>query len=248
MTHVLKANLKSKLTHFADSVVLTVAGAIWKLVKVFDPRPIQEHFAARPPVNGVMFTNVFSLPDADVGQSIVRLGWQHIQSENKPSGIVGRKKLVKLFNPANGHFVILYAMGANQGRPLKKDSVALDYDAKLALGISKEENVDLIVGEATSVTANTSTCTPTTTHQVEAPARSAGTCSWPVSAGPLLQPSKDWLQRCSTCSKPAVTPPFPFGGRRASPPSLLNEGRLEVAPAQIRNREVNHERCIEQSL
>ncbi|MBF3053099.1 hypothetical protein HKW90_01585 [Pseudomonas aeruginosa] len=148
MTHVLKANLKSKLTHFADSVVLTVAGAIWKLVKVFDPRPIQEHFAARPPVNGVMFTNVFSLPDADVGQSIVRLGWQHIQSENKPSGIVGRKKLVKVFNPANGHFVILYAMGANQGRPLKKDSVALDYDAKLALGISKEENVDLIVGEA----------------------------------------------------------------------------------------------------
>ncbi|HHH9441253.1 TPA: hypothetical protein ACP32N_003190 [Pseudomonas aeruginosa] len=148
MTHVLKANLKSKLTSFVDSVVLSVAGALWKLVKVFDPRPIQEHFAARKPVNGVEFTSVFSLPEADAGQSIVRLGWQHIKSENKPSGIVSRKKLVKVYNPVNGHFVILYAMGSNQDRPLKKDAVALDYDAKLALGISKEEFVDLIVGEA----------------------------------------------------------------------------------------------------
>jgi hypothetical protein len=70
MTHVLKA----KLTAVADVVVLKLAGAVWKLVKVFDPRPVQEHFAARPPANGVTFGKVFSLPREDAGQSIVRLG------------------------------------------------------------------------------------------------------------------------------------------------------------------------------
>lgn len=145
MTHVLKA----KLTAVADVVVLKLAGAVWKLVKVFDPRPVQEHFAARPPVNGVTFGKVFSLPREDAGQSIVRLGWQHIKSENKNTGIVSRKKLVKIFNPANGHFVVLWAMGANEGRPLPRDAMAIDYDAKLALGISKkEEEAELIVGEA----------------------------------------------------------------------------------------------------
>lgn len=145
MTHVLKA----KLTAVADLVVLKLASGIWKLVKVFDPRPVQEHFAARAPANGVNFGKIYSLPREDAGQSIVRLGWQHIKSENKATGIVGRKKLVKIFNPANNHFVVLYAMGANENRPLPRDAIALDYDAKLALGISKkEEEAALVVGEA----------------------------------------------------------------------------------------------------
>jgi hypothetical protein len=134
------------LTKF-DTLFLGVMSLAWKLIKVFDPRPIQEHYARRDPANAVILNRVLSLPEADCGQSIVRLGNNRMKSEKNPNGIVNRNDLVKIKNPANGRFVILYAMGAGS-HPIPGNGVSLDYDAKVALGIQKQEEVDLQVGIA----------------------------------------------------------------------------------------------------
>lgn len=130
-----------------DSIFIGVMSLAWKLIKLFDPRPIQEHYARREPANAVILNRVFSLPQEDCGQSIVRLGNNRMRSERNPSGIVNRNDLVKIKNPANGRFVILYAMGAGS-HPIPGNGVSLDYDAKVALGIQKLEEVDLQVGIA----------------------------------------------------------------------------------------------------
>lgn len=130
-----------------DAMFIGSMSLVWKLIKFFDPRPIQDHYARRNPANAVVMTRVFSLPQEDCGQSIVRLGNNRMKSEKNPNGIVNRNDLVKIKNPANGKFVILYAMGAGS-HAIPGNGVSLDYDAKVALGIQKQEEVDLLVGIA----------------------------------------------------------------------------------------------------
>jgi hypothetical protein len=137
---------EAKLTKF-DEIFLSAMSAIWKLISVFNPRPIQERYARRIPANAVMTNRVLTLPDADSGQSIVRLGNNKMKSDKRPNGIVSRNDLVKIVNPANGRFVILYAMGAGS-HPIPGNGIALDYDARVTLGVQKLEEVDLMLGAA----------------------------------------------------------------------------------------------------
>ena len=139
--------MKQAILSKFDAIFLGTMSLVWKLITVFDPRPIQEHYARRDPVNAVVLNRVFSLPLEDCGQSIVRLGNNRMKSEKNPNGIVNRNDLVKIKNPANGKFVILYVMGAGS-HSIPGNGVSLDYDAKVALGIQKQEEVDLLVGTA----------------------------------------------------------------------------------------------------
>lgn len=144
--------LKAKMMLVVDTATLAVLGFFWKLISPLDPRPIQKHFAARPPIASIETVKVFNAPMEDAGQSMCRLGNALIKSEGKPDGFVSRNQLVKIYNPANNHFVVLYAMGAGSHK-IPRVGISLDYDARVALGITKEVKnsdgeVNLIVGPA----------------------------------------------------------------------------------------------------
>ncbi len=139
--------MKASVVNAFDSILIGSFSFLWKVLKKFDPRPLQTHFAMRDPAGAVDLHRVFSLPKDDAGKSICRLGNNRMRSENNPNGLVARGDLVKIKNPANGKFVVLYAQGAGS-HPIPGDGVAFDYDAKVALGITKQEEVDLLVGPA----------------------------------------------------------------------------------------------------
>ncbi|WGK63367.1 hypothetical protein QAO71_17650 (plasmid) [Halopseudomonas sp. SMJS2] len=139
--------MKAIVVNTFDSILVASFTFMWKVLKKFDPRPLQTHFAMRDPANCIELHRVFSLPKEDAGNSTCRLGNNRMRSENNPNGLVSRGELVKIKNPANGKFVVLYASGAGSYR-IPGDGVAMDYDAKVALGITKQEEVDLLVGPA----------------------------------------------------------------------------------------------------
>lgn len=139
--------MKAILISQLDSLIIRLTSVVWNLIRVFDPRRLQDHFAKRDPINSVKMVDIFSLPQEDAGQSIVRLCNNQMKSEARPNGLAGRRDLVKIKNPSNGKFVILYAMGAGSHK-IPKGGVSLDYDAKLALGIQKASEVELLVGPA----------------------------------------------------------------------------------------------------
>lgn len=139
--------MKAVVVNIFDSILIASFTFMWKVMKKFDPRPLQTHFAMRDPAKAIDLHRVFSLPKEDAGNSICRLGNNRMRSENNPNGLVARGELVKIKNPANGKFVVLYAAGAGSHR-IPGDGVAIDYDAKVALGVTKQEEVDLLVGPA----------------------------------------------------------------------------------------------------
>jgi hypothetical protein len=139
--------MKATAVKTIDTILIASFTFFWKVIKKFDPRPLQTHYAMRDPANAVELHRVFSLPKEDAGNSICRLGNNRMRSEKNPNGLVVRGELVKIKNPANGKFVVLYAAGAGS-HPIPGDGVAIDYDAKVALGITKQEAVDLLVGPA----------------------------------------------------------------------------------------------------
>jgi hypothetical protein len=139
--------MKASVVNTFDSILIASFTLFWKVIKKFDPRPMQAHFAMRDPADAIELHRVFSLPKDDAGHSVCRLGNNRMRSEKNPKGIAVRGELVKIKNPANGRFVVLYVQGAGS-HPIPGDGVALDYDAKVALGITKQEEVDLLVGPA----------------------------------------------------------------------------------------------------
>lgn len=139
--------MKTAIIDMFDLAVIRVVSMVWNLMRVFDPKPFQTRYARLDPANAVKLEKVFNLPQEDAGQGIVRLGNNRMKTEKNSKGFATRGDLVKIKNPENGKFVILYAMGAGS-HPIPSNGLALDYDAKLALGIQKVEEVDLLVGPA----------------------------------------------------------------------------------------------------
>lgn len=144
----MKANIKAKLVPMFDVAVLKAAKFLWLVMKVFDPRPLQTHFAARKPVQNIEVTHCFSLRGADAELSIARLSNMHIGSSTGEgrTGLVSRKGLIKIYNAENGKFLMIRAQGVPTiagEKQLTKDSIALNYDAKKALGIPKNQETEL---------------------------------------------------------------------------------------------------------
>lgn len=150
----MKSNIKTKLIPVFDCIVIGAAKVLWKVMKVFDPRPLQTHFAARKPVKTIEVSKVFSLRGADAELNIARLANKHIMSSGgHGSGLIGRKGLIKIYNAENGLFLMIRAQGCQTvagEKQVPKDGIALNYDAKKALGIdkNKEEGLQLFVGPA----------------------------------------------------------------------------------------------------
>ncbi|MCU9528551.1 hypothetical protein [Pseudomonas mosselii] len=144
----MKENIKTQLIPMIDTVVIAAAKLLWKVMKVFDPRPIQEHYAARMPASSVAISKCFSLNASDSELNIARIANMYIGSSTGRGrkGLVGRKGLIKIFNAENGKFLMIRAQGVAT-RPgenqIPRDGIALNYDAKKALGIPKNQEVDL---------------------------------------------------------------------------------------------------------
>jgi hypothetical protein len=141
----------AKLITPLENALLVVLTCLWRCARIFNPRPLQEHFAARPAVNSHNIEKVFNAEEADAGQSIIRVANNLIKSESNTKGVFERNQLVKVYNPHNKHFVMLYVMGAGSHR-ISRNAISIDYDARRALGIAKECKgeglVDLQVGVA----------------------------------------------------------------------------------------------------
>jgi len=151
----MKPEVKAAVITRVDLAVMAFANLIWKVMKVFDPKPLQTHFAARPAERNVAVTKCFALRGDDAALNIARLSNCHIGSASGHgrTGLVGRKGLVKIYNAENGKFLMIRAQGfapraGEKGIP--KDGIALNYDAKKSLGIPKnqEESLQLYVGPA----------------------------------------------------------------------------------------------------
>lgn len=148
--------LKSKLIGLVDTVVIAAAKAVWAVIKIFDPLPIQQHYAARPPAVSHTMTKLYTLRGDDAVQSIARLCNYHIVSSGAKSsrvGLVSRKGLIKIYNADNGKFLMIRAQGSTVKageRGIPKDGIALNYDAIKHLGIPKnqEDGLNLLVGPA----------------------------------------------------------------------------------------------------
>jgi hypothetical protein len=135
-----------------ENLFLAILSGIWRAVRILNPRPLQQHFAARPP-SGVYIEigKVFNAEMADAGQSICRVANNLIKSETNPKGIFERNQLIKVYNPQNKHFAVLYVMGAGR-HGISRNAISIDYDARRALGIAKEckgeGTVELVAGPA----------------------------------------------------------------------------------------------------
>lgn len=150
----MKAMIKSKLVSMLDYLVIGSAKLLWMVMKVFDPRPIQTHYAACKPVKNIEVSKCFSLRGDDAELNIARLANMHILSNSGHGrGLVSRKGLIKIYNAENGKFLMIRAQGVQVvagEKQIPRDGIALNYDARKALGIPKnqEEALQLFVGPA----------------------------------------------------------------------------------------------------
>ena len=96
-------------------------------------------------------TKVVKLADRDAGvlHSIVRLHNSRIDASRADRDRFYRRDALAIRNPANGALVVRMAMGAGSGiKGLTRDALALDYDAKEALGVPMTGNCTLEVRRA----------------------------------------------------------------------------------------------------
>lgn len=95
-------------------------------------------------------TQVQGLQKADTAQSVVRVNSRHIGNED-PKRFT-RAQLVRITNQDNGKSVCRFVLGAGSGYRLAKNTVAVDYDTKLALGLinnyAPEEGANLHIRPA----------------------------------------------------------------------------------------------------
>lgn len=128
-----------------EKVFLDACGVIWRVIRFFDPKPIQAYFAGRVNVTGENMLRIYSLGADDAKEHIARIN--NNRMKDGEGFIAKRGELIKIFNPENGKFVFRYAQGGGEMRLRYKD-IGIDYDAKLALGILSEDEVDLKVMKA----------------------------------------------------------------------------------------------------
>lgn len=143
--------MKSAIRNTFDTMLLGALSLIWGMLKRCNPRPLQEYYAARTPANSITVERVFNASLDDAGASLCRVCNNLIKSESNPKGLFERNQLIKVFNPRNNHFAVLYVMGAGS-HGIPRNGISLDYDARRALGIAKEakgeEPIELQIGVA----------------------------------------------------------------------------------------------------
>jgi len=103
------------------------------------------------------FSDVVKLSREDHGLSICRVFTRHIDSAKTSSGKFYRKQLVTITNLDNGLSIVREVAGANnrdqkapdgsvKTRPIRTESIGLDYDSRDLLGITgNEANIEMRV-------------------------------------------------------------------------------------------------------
>lgn len=130
---------------FAEKAFVAICGLVWRMLRMFDPHPIQRYFAARVNVIGQPISKLHSLSPADATDHICRINNNRMKEGE--GFLAKRGDLLKVYNPANGKFVYRYAQGAGELR-IRYNELGLDYDAKLELGVLYDEVVELQVMKA----------------------------------------------------------------------------------------------------
>lgn len=130
---------------FAEKAFIAICGLVWRMLRMFDPHPIQRYFAARVNVSGQQISNLHSLSPADATDHICRINNNRMKEGQ--GFLAKRGDLLKVFNPENGKFVYRYAQGAGELR-IRFNELGLDYDAKLELGVLNNDAVELQVMKA----------------------------------------------------------------------------------------------------
>lgn len=128
-----------------ETLFIRVCAAIWRLIRLFDPQDLQRHFSARVNASSVTMTELFKIPESDALDHVCRIN--NNRMKDGESFIAKRGDMVKIFNPANGKFVMRYAHGAGELR-IRYNQIGLDYDAKRELGVLDTDAVDLQVVKA----------------------------------------------------------------------------------------------------
>lgn len=102
-----------------------------------------------------MTETVIELPEQDRGieKGIVRMNPSRLDHKRIDKKAFYRRQAVRILNPENGQFIIRMPMGGGGLPGLTKDTIALDYDAVDALGLSgkfrhKPLEVELEVSKA----------------------------------------------------------------------------------------------------
>ncbi len=94
---------------------------------------------------------VVQLPPADAGlhNAIVRLHNGRIDAKRQDKQRFFRREPLVVINPDNGAKIVRYAMGAAGLAGVRRDTIALDYDALDALSIRPKQEVAITVRRAT---------------------------------------------------------------------------------------------------
>ncbi|WP_121498449.1 hypothetical protein [Pseudomonas aeruginosa] len=138
-------NTHTAQMNFAEKAFVAICGLVWRMLRLFDPKPIQRYFAARVNVTGQPISKLHSLETADAIEHICRINNNRMKEGE--GFLAKRGDLLKVFNPANGKFVYRYAQGAGELR-IRYNELGLDYDAKLELGVLNDDAVELQVMKA----------------------------------------------------------------------------------------------------
>lgn len=125
--------------NFAEKAIVAMCAAVWRVLQLFDPFRVQRYFAAKVNVSGVAINKVHTLGEDDAVAHICRIN--NNRMKDGENFLAKRGELIKVFNPQNGKFVLRFAHGAAAEHRIRFSEIGLDYNAKLELGISNDEDV-----------------------------------------------------------------------------------------------------------
>jgi len=131
--------------NIVEKALVAICGLVWRFLRLLDPQRIQRYFAAKVNVTGHSFCKVHSLSKEDAIGHVCRINNNRMKEGE--GFLAKRGDLLKVYNPANGKFVLRYAQGSGELR-IRFKEIGLDYDARVELGVDIDEEVDLQVMKA----------------------------------------------------------------------------------------------------
>lgn len=138
-------NTQTMHMNFAAKALVAVCGLVWRCLRLLDPHRVQRYFAAKVNVTGHSICKLHSLSREDAIEHICRINNNRMKEGE--GFLAKRGDLLKVYNPANGKFVLRFAHGSGELK-IRFKELGLDYDARVELGVLNEDEVDLQVMKA----------------------------------------------------------------------------------------------------
>lgn len=138
-------NIHTEQMNFAEKALVAICGLVWRFLRLLDPHRVQRYFAAKVNVTGQSICKLHSLSLEDATDHICRINNNRMKEGE--GFLAKRGDLLKIYNPANGKFVLRFAHGSGELK-IRYKELGLDYDAKAELGVLSDIEVDLQVMKA----------------------------------------------------------------------------------------------------